>query len=731
MNAETPSLSPEVKEFNGTPTLFLNGKPEFWTCLWGRQPDEHTRRTAEQAGIHIYTPQTGCLDHWCGPGEGHSGHFDFSSLKQTLDDFVDSDPRALFYVWITLEMKAEWWQQVYPEECEITNEGRRPEQSNASIVWREEAKSFIRALVAHLERIGYSDRVIGYNMAPGTAGEWGKASSSMGSPCGDFSEPMRRHFRACLREKYGEDVAALRTAWADPEVTFDTAEVPAAEKQLATTHFIFREPSREQDVIDYYQCLAELYADLLIDFCQTAKEASGGRAITGTFYGYLMEMSWNDSFFGQRADRWWEGEYSALQRSGHMGLGKVLESPYVDLLISPNSYGFRKWGGDAPSMNLVESARLHGKLVIIESDTRRHDSHGSDPSDTRHGRCDNLQETTTICRRNLAQMATHGEGVWCHAMTDPELLPVFKKLREIGTFALQTDRTPSAEIAVLLDDESFYYETIKNNLDVPLVFHQKLQGLVRTGAPFDLYLLDDFLAGRLPPYRLYLFLNAFRLDRTRRQALKREVQRDGRVAVWMYAPGYIQDDLSTDHMTDLTGFRFAAIQYPWYPFMNIVDFTHPITAGIPQDLFWGASNLISPLFYLDDPDARILGQVVHAEGRCVPGMGVKAYPEWTSVFISTPNVPAPVLRGMARLSGVHLYSEAGDVLYASRQLLGIHTVSGGERVYKLPHQVEEVYDLYEDCTVAREAAEFQVTLPPKSSALYYTGPAGLLARSKQ
>jgi hypothetical protein len=163
--------------------------------------------------------------------------------------------------------------------------------------------------------------------------------------------------------------------------------------------------------------------------------------------------------------------------------------------------------------------------------------------------------------------------------------------------------------------------------------------------------------------------------------------------------------------------------------MNIVDFNHPITNDIPQDLFWGASGLISPLFYLDDPDARILGQVVHSEGRCVSGMGVKVFPEWTSVFISVPNIPAPVLRGLARFSDVHLYSEAGDVLYASRQLLGIHTVSGGDRIYKLPHKVEKIYDLYDEKEIASDTDQFEVKLPPLSSVLYYTGDASTLGRN--
>jgi hypothetical protein len=42
-----------------------------------------------------------------------------------------------------------------------------------------------------------------------------------------------------------------------------------------------------------------------------------------------------------------------------------------------------------------------------------------------------------------------------------------------------------------------------------------------------------------------------------RAALKRILRRDGKVALWLYAPGYIDADIHTDHMSDLTGFRFA------------------------------------------------------------------------------------------------------------------------------------------------------------------------------
>jgi hypothetical protein len=168
--------------------------------------------------------------------------------------------------------------------------------------------------------------------------------------------------------------------------------------------------------------------------------------------------------------------------------------------------------------------------------------------------------------------------------------------------------------------------------------------------------------------------------------------------------------------------------------MHLLDFTHPITQGLPQDLFWGSTAPLGPLFHLDDPQAIILGQVVYALGRCQPGFGLRTFnpgdagAEYTSIYLATPNIPAAVLRGIARFAGVHLYNTDGDVLYATPDLLSVHTISGGSRTFRLPHRVEVVYDLFHDHLVAQDCDSFTVHLPPISTALYYTGKAEEIKR---
>ncbi len=729
------SLRAEIKIHNGRPVLFLNGRPTFAGIHWvsAPTPDEWDfsaqAKSSRETGIHIYAFDVGKGREWIGPGTSQEKPYDFSTVEVRFGRVLEADPEALFHLRIHLETgHGDWWEKEYPQECEILSDGRRNGQSFASKVWRRQAKDFLRAYAKHLEKVGLSERVLAYQVGAGHTGEWVKGESSMHLPCGDYSQPMRLHFRSWLRKHYHDDLAEFRRSWNLPSASFDTAEVPSAESQLLAKAYTFRDPALEQNVIDYFRCLADLCADCLIDFCRTVKESAPGQKLAGAFYGYLMDLSWNGGFFRERPD----SDFSTYQRSGHLGLRKVLASPSVDFLVSPYSYGYRGIGGDGPSMLPSESVRLHGKLCLIEDDTRTH----IDREDLNYGRANSLEESVALLRRNMAQDLTHGQGVWWASwkidpLKEPAFGPLLKSFQKLGTFALSLNLAPNAEIAVFIDDESFFYETCQYNLDIPLIFQQRLWGLPKMGAPFDLYLLQDLVEDRIKPYKLYIFLNAFRLDGTRRQAIQRQIRQEKRTALWIYGPGYIHNDLSLRNVEELTGFKLAAGQQPWGPLVHVTDFAHPLTAGLSQDLVWGTNNKLAPIFHVQDPEAKILGQVVYSQGNCKPGFAVKTYPQWTSIYVAAPNIPAAVLRNMARFSGVHIYCEAGDVLYATPQLLGIHTVSGGPRTFRLPQTVEEIFDLFENKTLARKAATFAVILPPVSSALYFTGASELLSSFKK
>lgn len=723
----------EVRQHNGTPTLFLDGKPVFYNAQWltsapGPQGTKNAAaiRAFATAGVHLIAFDVGTMMEWVGPSDsaprsGPDGHFDFATVEGRFRALLAEDPDALFHLRIYMEM-GEWWNRLYPNEREIADDGEPLNQSYASTVWREQGRAYLRAYADHLRSIGLLDRVIAWQVEAGVCGEWIKNVTSMTRRCGDFSEPMRRHFRAWLRERYRGDARALAAAWGEPGTTFETAEVPPGDRQRATTLMHFRDPEKEQRIIDYYRCLAELNADCVIDFCGAVKEATRGEALAGAFYGYLTELSWNDNFFGSAQ----EPEWATSQRSGHLGLARVLASPNVDFIVSPYSYPFRGVGGDGLPMPPSEALRRAGKLYIFEEDSRMHNRFDPD------GRNYSFEHATAIHQRNMAQVLTHGLGIWWYIdnppgsylewqVAEPAFQPWLERFQALGTWAMSLDRTPRSEIAVLLDDESMLYEEIRNSFSIPGIWHQRHQGLSRLGAPYDIWLLDDLLGGDLPAYKLYVFLNAFRMDGRRREALARQIRHGGRTALWVYAPGFVDDAPSVDAMRELTGIGFETGLQPWGPFAHVTRGDHPITRGVPQDLFWGTNSALGPLFHVKDPEATVLGQVVYSLGRCKPGLAVKEFPDWRSVYCAAPNLPAPLLRGIARYAGVHIYSDAGDVLYATSDLLAVHTAVGGKRIFRLPAKVEVVYDLYNGGVVAKRTDRFEVTLPPASTSLWYTG----------
>ncbi len=737
-------MKAQLKTHNGAPTVFLDDRPIFFGChLVGYmvpgeydQVQPYARRYAE-AGIHIYSVDS--LTHeWVGPQPGRDSPYDFTLVGPRLQTYLDVDPEALFVLRVGLDTRwppSDWWNAAHPDEVELLSDGTRWGNSFASTVWRQDVKDLLAAFIDHLRALGLYDRVIGFQIGAGSSGEWIKDMGCMLLPSGDHSPAMQRHFRGWLRQRYPSE-AALQAAWADPAVTFETAAVPSGDEQSRTvTGHSFRDPLREQKVIDFYACYAELCADDLLDLCRAVREMTHGEKLTGGFFGYVLELAWNMCFFAP-VPSLAEAEVSTLQRSGHLGLQRLLESPDIDFLVSPYSYGFRGLGGDGLPMQPAESLRAHGKLYLMEEDALMHNAFDEG------GRNQAVENHIAIYQRNFAQCLTHAHGVtWYEVPSQhehPSLIDErqrwMRRFQELGTWALDLDRRPAADVAVFVDLESYYYESIQNNVDIPLIWRQRLVGLNRFGAPHDIYLLDDLLERDLPPYKLYVFLNPFHLNDRRRARLKQVLRRDGRVALWLYAAGLLNTDdggaqppAYRAHMQDLTGLRFGQGDSPWGPLMHVTNFQHPITRGLPQDWFWGSTNPIGPLFHLEDPEATTLGQVVYSLGRCKPGFGVKTFnpgdpaAAWSSVYMASPDIPAPVLRGIARWAGAHLYNEDGDVLYATPDLLSVHSVAGGPRTFKLPRPAEVVYDLFQERVVAREVTAFDVDLPPASTALYYTG----------
>src|SRR5205085_651909 len=207
-------------------------KPVFANMHWTGflnsetiEPIQTAIRGFAGTGVHIYTTDA-LASEWHGPSAADPSPYDFSPVGPRLQSAVDADPKALFNLRIMFETRwllDNWWNKAYPEELEVLSDGNMWSASYASLEWQAQVKDVLRHYIAYLREAGFYDRVIGYQICVGTCGEWIKDWSSMSPPSGDFSEPMRRYFRAWLGKRYPSDVA-LQAAWADANVTLDTAE---------------------------------------------------------------------------------------------------------------------------------------------------------------------------------------------------------------------------------------------------------------------------------------------------------------------------------------------------------------------------------------------------------------------------------------------------------------------------------------------------------------------------
>ncbi len=737
----TDSLTSEVRIENGMPVLYINGKQASQILGAPYRTAESHFRDFLDAGITIYNIYLRFA--WTGPEE-----YDFSGIDEKMDLYLGIEPDALFIPRILLS-PGDWWCEKYPDEITMRDDGSPAgmfgancHPSLASEAYRNLSYKAMKAFIEHVEG-KYGDNILGYQPGNGFGGEWLMFNSFWeawpGKPVPDkfgvedYSPAARKAFRKWLGEKYGT-VEALRNAWADPGVTFENADPPGEKERYSSTHGIFFDPGQGRRVPDYFSFFNDITADVLIENCKWVKELTGNKKIAGSFYGYL----------------WCNFPNLSVNHTGHLGLEKVLNSPYVDFIASPYTYDNKQIGGPNNSQTLPENCLLHGKLYFNEVDTETHLHQrqwrwGNSLNNPR-----NMEETKALLIRDYGYAMTKGLGMWwtdLHGANfhDKDITRLLKKLKDTDERYLGADKTSTADIAVILDEETFKYFGDGEPLFNALLTAQKQWQLGFIGAPWEPYLLTDISNPDLKDFKVYLFLNTFHVTPEQKEKIHEKLKRNNATAIWVYAPGYIQDDkLSVEGMSELTGISLEEDNSTGELRVEINNYNHPYTKGLEEKFVYGTDvNVdsiirwydhqiylkdprdpglqrdlpgfsISPRFYVGDKDAEVLGILA---GVDKPGLAVKKQEDgWTSVYSAAPLVPASLLRNIIKSSGGHIYSEGDDVVYANKSSLCIYSPAGGQREIRLPEK-RLITDLLEDRVIANDTDEFILSFEPNSSVL--------------
>lgn len=758
-------LTSEVRMHNGAPALFVNGQLTSQILAAPYRQNEPDFRQFHQAGIRIFNMYM--RFGWTGPEE-----YDFSGVDRRMEFYTSLDPDVMIVGRVLLSPGA-WWGKQFSDHVSRRDDGSVANMfgqvayppSLSSDKYRELSKKAMTAFITHMEE-KWGDNILGYQPGNGFGGEWLMFNSfwEQRTPptkfgVEDYSPVARDGFRDWLREKY-ETVEALRRAWDDPEVTFDSAEPPGEIERYSTTYGIFFDPAEGAQVPDFIQYFNDTVSRVLLENCAWVKELTDRKKIVGVFYGYL----------------WCNFPNLSAKNTGHLGIERVFSSPDVDFICSPYTYDNKQVGGPNNSQTLPEQALLHGKLYFNEVDTETHlHQRQWRWGDSLH-LPDDWAETRGLLIRDFGYSFTKGMGLWWTDLrggnyNDERIIGLLTKLKQIDERFLESDKRLTSEIAVILDEDSFTYFSDGEPFLNALMTAQKQWHLGYIGAPWEPYLLADIDNPELRDFKLYVFLNTFRVTPAEREAIHAKLKRNGATALWVYAPGYITDKgLSTDAMRELTGINIVEDAPMGELHVDITNYDHPYTADLPRGHAYGTDVgveeiiryydhrlylkdprdpgaqrdlpgfRIGPRFYVDDDEATTLGRVAGivtqppydpGAGRRrrrgperpispednQPGLAVKEQDGWTSVYSSAPIVSHQVLRGIAKAAGVHVYSDAGDVVYANRDFVVVYAPGGGSRTVKLPERATRVVELVEEKTLAEGVEEFELTLEPNTAVL--------------
>jgi hypothetical protein len=249
-------------------------------------------------------------------------------------------------------------------------------------------------------------------------------------------------------------------------------------------------------------------ADTVIGFGKVVKEATLGKKLSFTFYGYGYELA--------------SGVQSPAV-TGHYAARKLLESPYIDIMIGPVSYGSRGKGGVKNYMSAVESVLLAGKLWCDEDDNRTYLIWNSgsillvaDPNQKTQ------KDSVDVMRRNLAQQIIRNTPSWWMDLfgtgwyEDPVLWKQIALCDKAERDMIKRPHFFKPPVALIYDEASMSYIGKASYLTTGPLMYASRREMHFTGIPYGQYMLEDILGARANP-KLNIFLNTVALSKEQRQ----------------------------------------------------------------------------------------------------------------------------------------------------------------------------------------------------------------------
>ena len=624
-----------------------------------------------KAGIKIMT--TNISSGWLG-----NDLYDYTEVDKALDGIFEAAPDAYYMPRVKLNVPPTWCAK-NPEEAavfypgKLTNEeitelfnkgefdvqGDSPNrkvglQSFASKKWLADASEALRRFVEHIENSKYKDRIIGYHIAFGIAGEcahwraWEK--EKIKDLRGDYGKAFVRGFYDWGIAKYGS-AENLAKVWNQPNISRENVVLPSParrEHDWRDVREFFRDAPDGAISADMEIFISDCTANALDVFGGVVKKASGGKAV-GAFYGYYM----NNPRAGY---------------TGHLAYDKLLASKNIDFICAPKMYERNLAGDPGGYQNAAMSVSLK-KLYIDELDNPPYTHTAGDMSNLS---AKNLSQTRTVMWREVSKNLSINAGFWWMDLkggwfTAPDVLGVVSSIeKDIAKLRADKSGKRFAQILYVTDEQSFNCIRPDAILHDDL-FRQTYPEINLCGAPTEHYRLSDLDQIDLSKYKMIFFANTIALSSKKWRKLEKRIP-DGTAIIWNYAAGVRPENtFDLENSKKITGMKMEVVE-------NV-----PQTFAIKgKGMFEGYLDAKKdfgkrrpyPIFKIvPDGNTKILSE--YADGIEGVALASKVVRGKTHYLSATPFLTADKFRKIAELAKVDFVAPENCTVYGDSRFVGI------------------------------------------------------------
>jgi hypothetical protein len=607
---------------------------------------------------------------------------DYCDADRRISWVLQNDPNVLLMPWIDV-VSPGWWVNDSSNQNELemvdSGSGATYTHSNgskyasiASDKWRQDMAYALEKYLEYCYRWGYMKNIVGFKFGDiGVGGEnlWRTAHSSY---LGGYGVRTKEAFRNWLRVHYNNDVSALRAAWNNSTVTFETATTPTRSQRTASSSATFRTETTSNvglSVVDFDLFWNDLVVDTMDYFAGVIKRKTNNTKLVGGFYCYMYE---------------WQGN----PEDGHQALRKYNQSKNLDFVWQTASYSSRGYitGGDLFRGPLLSNI-LHGKPWLNSNDTATFMVTGGDHTNDLYGWTNTIEKNRRMFLRSAGfNICTGGQLQEWFSLTDgwynnqDMINTAVAPINALYGRSKNYDRSSNSQILVVSDEVSCSYTPwssgsnalLQSSIYTPQIY------LTQMGAPTDHILLDDISILPDPnQYKLVIFLNCWNMT-TAQRTLVKNLESNNRTLLFCYGQGYFNGSSSTAaNIQDVTGMTMYVNSSDTKASSKVYvkNGTHAISSEIYSKgiTSFGPGTSICKTIYVNDNTATILGG--NSSGGTNKYMAIKEFTTpvaWKSIYCTTAEMTAPVLRAVARHAGVHIYNENNDTFYANKCFVNIH-----------------------------------------------------------